>query len=509
MHISQKPLLGINLKHRGIYIMKINRNDGSSNWEVVSPESVGIPSKAVLGFIDELGQEELCMHGFIMIKDGKAFAEGYYAPFHTDFAHRMFSIGKSFTSIAIGLLQEEGKLSIHDRICDYFPDKLPADGAHPYILQTTIRDMLMMASPHQGTTYKLMDSEDWIRTFFHFKPVRYPGTSFVYDTSATHVLSALVEKLSQMSLLEYLRSKVLDKIGCSDNFRWLTDPEGICQGGSGLICPLRDLTRVASLCLNGGVYNGEQIIPVDYLKEATSRQIDTSLQPSIDERQGYGYQFWRTQNNGFAMFGMGGQLAVCLPEYNFLLTTIADNQHNPNGVQGIYEALWHHILPYLKENKGAIEIDNLYSKKLQEKISKLEVSPEKGSLISPIAAKINGKVYSLAPNPTRIVQCHFELNDDEGVFHYTNNTGEHQIAFGFGKMNQQLFPDINLLSISSAAWVEENKLHLRSFIIEELPASVNMTVTFAKNTITFDMRKTAEMKLENYQGFASGEVIEK
>ena len=119
----------------------------------------------------------------------------------------MFSVGKSFTSIAIGLLQEEGKLSIHDRICDYFPDKLPEEGAHPYILQTTIRDMLMMASPHQGTTYKLMDSEDWVKTFFHYKPVRYPGTSFVYDTSATHVLSALVERISQMSLLQYLKGR--------------------------------------------------------------------------------------------------------------------------------------------------------------------------------------------------------------------------------------------------------------------------------------------------------------
>lgn len=85
-----------------------NDNKGTNNWEVVSPEAVGIPSKAVLDFINELEQEELCIHGFIMMKDDKVFAEGYYAPFHADFPHRMFSVGKSFTSIAIGLLQEEG-----------------------------------------------------------------------------------------------------------------------------------------------------------------------------------------------------------------------------------------------------------------------------------------------------------------------------------------------------------------------------------------------------------------
>lgn len=484
----------------------MDSNYSLKNWDVVSPETVGIPSQAVLNFIDELDYTGLCMHGVIMIKDGKVFTEGYYAPFHADFPHRMFSISKSFTSVAIGLLQEEGKLSLDDRICDHFPDKLPPDGVHPYIAETTIRDMLRMASPHKSTTYKLMECDDWVKTFFHVEPVRYPGTSFLYDTSASHVLAALVQRLSGMTVLDYLKVKVFDKLGCTGEFRWLKDPVGICQGGSGLICTLRDMTRFALMCMNDGVYDGMQIVPKEYIREATSKQISTCLQYGIEEQQGYGYQFWRCRNNGFAMYGMGGQLAICLPDYDFILTTIADNQGIPNGIQGVYEALWKHILPCLKEKRSNIEVDKAACEKLKQRLSTLKVKPVEGSATSAVADEIKGKRYIMSPNPMGISECRIELGKDEGTFYYSNETGDHRISFGIGRMKEQNFPDINLLCISSAAWADETTLHLRSYIIEELPGSVNVTFTFRKNTITMVMKKIAENELNRYEGFACGEM---
>lgn len=485
--------------------MKTNQGEGLKNWKVVSPESVGIPSRAVLNFIEELEHENLCMHGFAMVKDGMVFAEGYYAPFHADFPHRMFSVSKSFTSLAIGLLQQEGKLSINDSICDYFPDLLPADGVHPYIGQTTVRDMLRMATPHKSTTYKQVNWDDWVKSFFHVEPVRFPGTSFLYDTSASHVLSALVERLSGLSLLDYLRMKVFDELHCSNHFRWLTCPKGICQGGSGLICTLRDLVKVAYSCMNHGRFGGKQIIPAEYIQQATAKQIDTSLQPSIEEQQGYGYQFWRCRNNGFAMYGMGGQLAVCLPEHDFMLVTTADTQGNPYGIQGIYEALWHQILPYLKgRSQGTISVEPLIVDKLKDKIAHLKVQVETGAMQSNTASSIHSRKYCLSQNPMGITECRVKFLDGSGVLNYRNENGDHEIAFGLGRMIQQKFPEINLTCISSAAWVEENKLHLRSYIIEELPGSVNMTITFKQNTITLVMKKIAENQLEQYEGFASG-----
>ncbi len=313
----------------------------------IIPEEVGIPSEAILNFIKQLEENKVNIHSFLMLHEDKIFAEGYWKSFNKDTQHRMYSVGKSFTSIAIGLLQSEGKIKITDNICDYFYDKLPVEGVNPYIANTTIKNMLMMETPHKSTTYKRYDGNDWVKSFFVVPPAYPPGTIFSYDTSATHVLSALVERVSNKSLMDYLREKLLNHISFSKEAKFLVDPIGVSQGGSGLICTTCDLAKVAYICTNNGCYEDKQLIPLDYLKEATSKQTDTSMQPVVDEKQGYGYQFWGSRNNGFAMYGMGGQLAVCLPQYKITFVTTANTLEDKNGVENIYEAFWKQVYPYI------------------------------------------------------------------------------------------------------------------------------------------------------------------
>jgi len=313
----------------------------------IIPEEIGIPHEAILKFIKKLEENKVNIHGFLMLHEEKIFAEGYWKSYDRNSQRRMYSAGKSFTSIAIGLLQSEGKIDITDNICDYFEDKLPSEGVHPYIAQTTIKNMLMMETPHKSTTYKRYDGEDWVKSFFVLEPAYPPGTIFSYDTSSTHVLSALVERISGKSLMDYLREKFLNRINFSHEAKFLEDPMGVSQGGSGLICSISDLAKVGYLCTNNGAYKGEQLIPLDYLKEATSKQTDTSMQPVIDEKQGYGYQFWKSRNDGFTMYGMGGQLAVCLPQYKITFVTIADTLEDKNGLGYIYEAFWNEVYPYI------------------------------------------------------------------------------------------------------------------------------------------------------------------
>lgn len=320
-------------------------------FQSIKPEEINIPSEAIVNFMKNLEDNNVNIHSFIMLYEDKIFAEGYYKGFNVDTKHRMYSVGKSFTSIAIGLLQNEGKIKITDNICDYFKDKLPKEGVHPYINQTTIKNMLMMETPHKSTTYKRYNSDDWVKSFFDVEPSYAPGTIFSYDTSSTHVLSALVERVSNKSLMDYLREKILDYLNFSNEAEFLKDPMGVSQGGSGLLCSISDLAKVAYLCTNNGVYKGRQLIPLDYLKEATSKQTDTSMQPVVDEKQGYGYQFWKSRNNGFAMYGIGGQIAICMPQYKITFITTADTLDDKNGVKNIYEAFWNEIYPYIENMK--------------------------------------------------------------------------------------------------------------------------------------------------------------
>lgn len=251
----------------------------------------------------------LNMHGYQILYRGELIGEHYWESFHRDSLHRMYSITKSFTSLATGLLAAEGKLGLDDRICTYFPEKLPEGGAHPWCEEMTIRDLLTMRTCYESTTFKRYDG-DWVESFFRVTPDHVPGTVFNYDTSASHVLAALVEKLTGMDMLDYLRKKVLRRVGFSEEAYILKDPYGVSQGGSGLVSKLSDLAGIAMLCCRGGVLDGEQLIPADFLREATACQVPTNLQPTFDEQLGYGFMMWKTRYDGFDI-GVTGTIVEC------------------------------------------------------------------------------------------------------------------------------------------------------------------------------------------------------
>lgn len=286
----------------------------------------------------------LNMHGYQILYRGELIGEHYWESFHRDSLHRMYSITKSFTSLATGLLAAEGKLGLDDRICTYFPEKLPEGGAHPWCEEMTIRDLLTMRTCYESTTFKRYDG-DWVESFFRVTPDHVPGTVFNYDTSASHVLAALVEKLTGMDMLDYLRKKVLRRVGFSEEAYILKDPYGVSQGGSGLVSKLSDLAGIAMLCCRGGVLGGEQLIPADFLREATACQVPTNLQPTFDEQLGYGFMMWKTRYDGFVFYGMGGQLALCYPERDLVFLTMADTIGNPAGLQMIYDCFYDTVYP--------------------------------------------------------------------------------------------------------------------------------------------------------------------
>ena len=141
-----------------------------------SPESQGIPSRAILNFLQRIDSERICMHGFLLVRRNRIAAEGYWAPWSADRKHRMYSVSKSFVSLAVGMMIDEGRLTLDDRIVEYFPDKLPEE-LHPWLAASTVRDLLTMSTAHSSTSYT-RDDPDWVWTFFNRIPSHPPGTIF-------------------------------------------------------------------------------------------------------------------------------------------------------------------------------------------------------------------------------------------------------------------------------------------------------------------------------------------
>lgn len=470
-----------------------------------TPEELGIPSSCITKFIEKLESKKMCMHSLIIIRHGKIAAEGYWKPFSAEKKHRMYSITKSLVSIAIGLMEDEGLLNLDDTVISFFEDKIPADGVDEYIAHTTVRDLLRMTTANDTATYETLKIDDWLKTFFTVNGAHMPGTKFSYDKSGSFVLGAIVERLSGMYLIDYLRSRILEPIGFSESAYCIKSPMGISNGSSGLVCTTRDVAKFALLCMNEGKYDDKQLIPIDYIRQATSKQTDTNNEEFADDREGYGYQFWRCSHNGFACKGKGSQFVICLPDKDFILITTADTRPNPDSEKFVFNALWDEIYYNLADEPLNSDLES--RNKLYDKLSNLIIQPISGETTSEIIPDIQSHIYRLSSNPMDIINARFDFEKDKGVIEYEKKDKKYKLFFGIGKNISSKFPEYGYDCISSAAWTSPNTLSINCYIIDDNFGTLFITVKFDKNTIDVDMRKYAESSLEDYEGSAKGEMF--
>ena len=534
------------------------------------PEAKGISASCIIDTLSEIDIRGISMHSFLLCKDDCLVAEGYYAPVKKNDLHRMFSVTKSFVSIAIGLLQEEGRLSLDDSIVKFFPEYVPNTcEAHPWLLATTIRDMLSMRSCHASTTYdKFSSKTDWVKSFFTVAPTHKPGTVFHYDTSATHTLCALVEKLTGMKMLDYLRNKVLNEIGFSKEAYCLTDGFGVSMGGSGLMATSRDLMCFALLILHNGKLNGKQYISADYIKEATSFQTATCVTgPVPSESQGYGLQFWVGEHDSIVCYGMGGQLAILLPEYNTAIVTTADTQGYQGGNQVIYDAIFRHILPELEKRQSPWTPSNEEKLAFEQFMSKLAMRPlnhnksafeawnNKSENVNdintsfltnfrPIMSSFEGtyvikKASDTAKaldkniiNETIWDEISFEMSDSLTpsctgkvslkchVFpSIMDSTVDSPVTFefGFGALKEGTLNmtthmgnradepvPVSMRYAASAEWLSENMLYIRVHLLDTSVGSIHIQAVFGKSDVTIFLRKQEETLFGEFSGHLYG-----
>ena len=327
--------------------------------KISTPEAQGIPSKALERFVDKLKEQKIPVHSILMARHGHMIMEAYYQPYDKEKLHRMFSETKSYTSLGIGLLVSDGVIRLEDKICQYFPEYLPGK-VHPWLEEMTIKDMLRMETCHNMTTYKKTSTtENWVRSFFQTVPTHRPGQIFMYDTSASHTLCALVEKLTGQKLLDFLKDRILRQIGFSEESYIMEDPFGISMGGTGLMAKPTDMLKVGLMLLNGGKHpddygkeDGRQVYPKEYLDQALKFQTSTimnSLSSLSLLDWGYGFQFWKMPGNGFAMIGLGSQNTMCFPEQDMVITMTSDTQGIPNGSDMILNLIRTEIFEQLSD----------------------------------------------------------------------------------------------------------------------------------------------------------------
>ena len=492
-----------------------------------APCEVGISAKCVKKYISVLEKYGLSTHSLIMARGNKIFFEKYWEPFNKDFPHRMYSVTKSFVAIAIGFLIEENLVSLDDKISKYFADDIP-DDINENVKNQTVRDMLMMSTGFSAKNNDWFSArvDDRVKYYFESsakklgledEPSRIPGTFFEYDSNGSFILGAMVERISGKSLKDYLQEKLFSKIGV-ETVKILKCPGGHSWGDSALICTPLDMLKVARFTLNYGNWQGEQILSADYLKEATGKRIDNSIDGNVSlDRFGYGYQFWRTWQDSFFFNGMGCQLMVCVPHKDLIMVYNGDNQGNILAKSIIIDRFFDEIVDNMCDE--IVTDDAPFETELKEYTENLKLCHACGDKTSPIVSQINGKTYVLGENRMGIKTVKFEFCGDEGNIEYTNCQGKKVLPFGMCKNVFTLFPQEdysdeigskkakgNLYKCaSSAAWVEERKLGISVQVIDEYFGRLFMSFCFKEDkTIALQFTKCAEDFFNEYYGYADG-----
>lgn len=495
-------------------------------FEKITPEQAGISSKRVADYISVLERRGFATHSLLMMKGDKLFAEYYWAPFNKDFCHRMYSQTKSYVSIAIGLLEEDGLIDLDKPLIEYFPEKIDGE-VHPFRAKQTIREMLVMQTAASTASWFEDPEPDRTRMYIN-KPalsiLRPSGTTWIYDSAGSQVMSSLVEKITGKSLFDFLYERIFKHLGTFKTATILQTKNGDSWGDSALLCTSRDMASFGRFVMNYGTWEGKRLMNEEYLRKATSNLVsnDESAWPNCF-RHGYGYQIWRTEQDGFAFVGMGDQLTIMHPATDTVFVITSDNQGFSPARETIVNTYFDYIItPMVNE---ALAPDAEAEAILAKETADLKLKHEKGLAYHENADKYNDKVVNCTIKGNMGISkfsLHFE--GDRGEFRYTNEQGDKVLPFGICHNVFCKFPELGYSNerggihdvtspfkydaAVSASWRVDGKLVINCQIIDRYFGNFSAIIAFNGNDVAMHMAKCAEDFLGKYQGRLYGTVEE-
>jgi CubicO group peptidase (beta-lactamase class C family) len=387
--------------------------------EMYSPESQGVSSQGLIDFFDAAQKSGLEFHSIMINRNAKTILEGWWEPFKKEYFHTLYSLSKSFTSTAIGMLHDEGKLDVMAPVISFFEDKLPTRVGEN-LAAMRVYDLLTMHTGHDQDTMgriRTSGNDDWVKAFLQLDVPLAPGTHFLYNTGATFMLSAIVSNITGKNTKEYLTPRLFEPLGIV-GADWEEDPHGINVGGYGLRVRTEDILNFGQLYLQKGEWKGKQLLSEDWISEATRKQVDSQDNDS-DWGQGYGYQFWMCRPGCYRGDGAYGQYCIVIPEKNAVIAVTSESRDMGASMQ----LLWDHILPAMKEGSEPFKEDKSATDALMQRVTQLSLPIGKGLPADVLHHDVPATSFVFEENPFQAKSVSFNFAGDvcEAVF-YENNT---------------------------------------------------------------------------------------
>jgi len=308
-----------------------------------TPEEAGVDPAGIADLVRALDAGG-GTHSLMIVRQGRVIAEHWWHPHAADQPHQMYSVSKTVTAMAVGLAVHEGLLALDDRVVDLLPDDVPADPS-ANLRAMTLRHLLTMSAGFEIDTMNAIVDDDmhWARTILAVPVVREPGTRFLYDTGVTYLLSAILHRATGARLLDWLTPRLFAPLGI-DGITWQQSSQGIDTGGFGLTLTTEHMAAFGQLLLQNGRWGDAQLIPAEWIADATARHSDPSVMGwGIESTVGYGYQLWHCTSGAYRADGAFGQFVVVWPQHD---AVVAITSGLPFETQNDQLALtWEHLAP--------------------------------------------------------------------------------------------------------------------------------------------------------------------
>ncbi len=479
-----------------------------------TPEAEGVSSTGILNFLDAAARAKYELHSLMLLRHGRVVAEGWWTPYGPEYNHTLYSLSKSFTSTAVGLAVAEGRLTVNDKVTKFFPDELPATISEN-LAALSVRDLLTMSVGNtKEPTHDMVKEENWVKAFLAAPIGHTPGSTFMYNSAATYMCSAIVQKLTGRTILDYLTPRLFAPLDIA-GMTWETCPRGINTGGWGLSVPTEALAKFGQLYLQKGVWRGRRLLPASWIDEATTFKIQQPA-PAKPKRpndqndwlQGYGYQFWRCRHHAFRGDGAFGQYMIVMPEQDAVLAITSE----VGNMQGVLDLVWGHLLPALQPQAQAA--DTTTRARLQQALATLAL-PKAGEGIEPtsvvgrvtsrgaaIAAHIAGKTFQLEPNTLGLQSVAFACGEKRCIATFRDAHQAHPMICGWDHWHRGVtaLPDTPPRLISGGApkpgtsakvaaggaWKDANTLELL-LRYYETPHHDTLTCRFEGEKVSIEM----------------------
>jgi CubicO group peptidase (beta-lactamase class C family) len=391
-----------------------------------TPEAQGVSSSKILEFIEAVDSTAPQMNSFMLVRRGQVVVEGWWTPYNAESRHELYSLSKSFTSTAVGMAIEEGKFKLDEKVMSFFPDDAPKEVSQN-LAAMRVRDILAMATGHKSEPNVRGSNDPWTKTFLHH-PVEFkPGEHFLYNTAATYMQSAIVQKTTGETVFDYLKPRLFEPLGIEDP-TWGASPQGVTLGGYGLNVRTEDIAKFGQLYLQKGEWKGKQIVSKDWIALAASKQVSNGNGGKSDWAQGYGFQFWMCRHNAYRGDGAFGQYCIVIPEKEAVIAITS----GVSNMQNVLDLVWDKLLPALTE--GKLEADAASQEKLIAKLKSLSVTHPISEKPAEEVLAASKRRIRFSENPQRIDSVALTESELTLVIQGV----DHKIPFGFGEWKKSL-----------------------------------------------------------------------